>query len=166
MADDSQSGSILTEADVTRVREVLKAMRRNSLAELEIRIGKDRVVVRDPAATPPVPAPGVPLETGGAVTMPAPIGSPVATPIAGIYYASSRPGSEPFVKVGDPVTEGTVIGVVEAMKVFNEVISDKSGSVTDVLVHSGDSVTEGQPLIMVNTGRGQDDGPATTASER
>jgi acetyl-CoA carboxylase biotin carboxyl carrier protein len=166
VADDSQGGSVLNEADVTRVRAILEAMRRNRLAELEIRIGKDRVAVRDPAATSPVPVSGGVLEAGCVVTTTVPIGSPIETPITGTYYASSRPGAEPLVKVGDPVTEGTVIGLVEAMKVFNEIISDKSGSVTEVLVRSGDSVTEGQPLIMVDTGREHESGPATAASER
>ena len=166
MADDSQGDSILNKASVNRVRAVLDAMRRNSLSELEVRVGKDRVVVRDSEVITPTPVRGEVVDIDHAAMTSAVSGTPIATPITGIYYASSRPGAEPFVKVGDWITEGTVIGLVEAMKVFNEVVADKSGSVTEVLVASGDSVTEGEPLIMVSTDPEVTDGPSTTNSER
>ena len=166
MADDSQADSVLNKADVTRVRAVLDAMRRNNLSELEVRVGKDRVVVRDPEVITPTSVRGELLDIDQAAMTSVVSGTPIATPITGIYYASSRPGAEPFVKVGDWITEGAVIGLVEAMKVFNEVLSDKSGSVTEVLVASGDSVTEGEPLIMVNTDPEVTDGSSTTNLER
>ena len=166
MADDSQAYSVLNKADVNRVRAVLDAMRRNNLSELEVRVGKDRVVVRDPEVITPTSVRGELLDIDQAAMTSVVSGTPIATPITGIYYASSRPGAEPFVKVGDWISEGTVIGLVEAMKVFNEVVSNKSGSVTDVLVVSGDSVTEGDPLIIVSTDPELGDGPSTTNSER
>ena len=166
MADDSQADSVLNKADVNRVRAVLDAMRRNNLSELEVRVGKDRVVVRDPEVITPTSVRGELLDIDQAAMTSVVSGTPITTPITGIYYASSRPGAEPFVKVGDWITEDTVIGLVEAMKVFNEVLSDKSGSVTEVLVASGDSVTEGEPLIMVNTDPEVTDGSLTTNLER
>jgi len=166
VADDSQADSVLNKADVNRVRAVLDAMRRNNLSELEVRVGKDRVVVRDPEVITPTSVRGELLDIDQAAMTSVVSGTPITTPITGIYYASSRPGAEPFVKVGDWITEGTVIGLVEAMKVFNEVLSDKSGSVTEVLVASGDSVTEGEPLIMVNTDPEVTDGSLTTNLER
>ena len=166
MADDSQADSVLNKADVNRVRAVLDAMRRNNLSELEVRVGKDRVVVRDPEVITPTSVRGELLDIDQAAMTSVVSGTPITTPITGIYYASSRPGAEPFVKVGDWITEDTVIGLVEAMKVFNEVLSDKSGSVTEVLVASGDSVTEGEPLIMVNTDPEVTDGSSTTNLER
>tara|TARA_Y100000588_G_scaffold369986_1_gene439590 strand:+ start:10092 stop:10580 length:489 start_codon:yes stop_codon:yes gene_type:complete len=162
VADDP----ILNKVSVNRVRAVLDAMRRNSLTELEIRVGKDRVAVRDPESKTSSSVREGLVDIDQAVMMPALSGTPIATPITGIYYASSRPGAEPFVKVGDWISEGTVIGLVEAMKVFNEVVSDKSGSVTGVLVVSGDSVTEGDPLIIVSTDPELGDGSSTTNSER
>ena len=166
MADDSQADSVLNKADVNRVRAVLDAMRRNNLSELEVRVGKDRVVVRDPEVITPTSVRGELSDSDQAAMTSVVSGTPITTPITGIYYASSRPGAEPFVKVGDWITEGAVIGLVEAMKVFNEVLSDKSGSVTEVLVASGDSVTEGEPLIMVNTDPEVTDGSSTTNLER
>ena len=166
MADDSQGDSILNNVSINRVRAVLDAMRRNNLSELEVRVGKDRVVVRDPEVITPTSVRGELLDIDQAAMTSVVSGTPIATPITGIYYASLRPGAEPFVKVGDWITEGTVIGLVEAMKVFNEVVSDKSGSVTEMLVASGDSVTEGEPLIMVSTDPEVTDGSSPTNSER
>ena len=77
------------------------------------------------------------------------------SPLAGTYYASLSPGADPFVCVGARVTEGDVIGLLEAMKVFNEVTSDQTGDVVAVLVESGDILSNGQAIIIVDTGKAQ-----------
>lgn len=126
-------------------------MRRLDLSELEIRIGDQRVAVRlpDPGAAVLAPA-SVPA----AVPPPAlpPSGTPVTSPLAGTYYGSPRPGADPFVRVGTRVAAGDPIGLVEAMKVFNEITTDHSGEVVAVLVENGDTIAAGQPLIIVDTG--------------
>lgn len=76
-------------------------------------------------------------------------GKDVISPIVGVFYAASSPEAEPFVKVGDHVEKGQVIGIVEAMKLMNEIESDVSGVVTEVCVADGEGVEYGQPLIRV-----------------
>lgn len=127
-------------------------MRRLDLAELEIRIGDQRVAVRRPDAGGGASGPAsVP-----AVLPPAPplAGTPVDSPLAGTFYGSPSPGADPFVQVGSQVAAGDPIGLVEAMKVFNEITSDHAGEVVAILVENGDTIAAGQPLIIVDTGDG------------
>ena len=76
-------------------------------------------------------------------------GTDIVSPIVGMFYAASSPEAEPFVKVGDRVEKGQVIGIVEAMKLMNEIQSDVAGIVTEIYVENGDGVEYGQPLICV-----------------
>ncbi len=128
-------------------------MRRLDLSELEIRIGDDRVAVRRPDAGA---AAVVPTLAPAAAPSPAPppSGTSITSPLAGTYYGSPRPGADPFVRVGIQVSAGDPIGLVEAMKVFNEITTDHSGEVVAVLVENGDTIAAGQPLIIVDTGAG------------
>ncbi len=80
---------------------------------------------------------------------PEPLGTPVNSPTTGIYYSSPNPGSPPFVSEGDTVTAGQVIGLIEAMKVFNEITSTVSGRVVKVVATNGQLVNPGDPLILV-----------------
>ena len=126
-------------------------MRRLDLSELEIRIGDQRVAVRRPDAGTPTGAP-VAVPASVPPPAPAPPGTPVTSPLAGTYYGSPRPGAEPFVRVGVQVAAGDPIGLVEAMKVFNEITTDHAGEVVAVLVENGDTIAAGQSLIIVDTG--------------
>lgn len=128
-------------------------MRRLDLSELEIRIGDDRVAVRRPdaGAAAVVPAP---VPTAAPSPAPPPSGTPITSPLAGTYYGSPRPGADPFVRIGAQVAAGDPIGLVEAMKVFNEITTDHSGEVVAVLVENGDTIAAGQSLIIVDTGAG------------
>lgn len=128
-------------------------MRRLNLSELEIRIGDQRVAVRRPDVGAPAAAP---VSAAAAVppAAPPPSGIPVKSPLAGTYYGSPRPGADPFVRVGSQVAVGDPIGLVEAMKVFNEITADHAGEVVAVVVENGDTISAGQSLIIVDTGAG------------
>lgn len=76
-------------------------------------------------------------------------GTPISSPMMGIYYASPSPGSPAFVKAGQKVNAGDVIGLIEAMKVFNEITSTVTGSVAQICVENGQLVQPGEPLIYV-----------------
>jgi acetyl-CoA carboxylase biotin carboxyl carrier protein len=73
----------------------------------------------------------------------------IRSPIVGTFYASSSPDSEPYAKVGDIVTAESKIGIVEAMKIMNEISSGVSGKVVEILVKNGQSVTANQVLMLV-----------------
>ena len=75
----------------------------------------------------------------------------VKSPIVGTYYESPSPGSPPFIKPGDRVTQGQVVCIVEAMKLMNEIESDVAGEVVKILVSNGQPVEYGQPLFAVRT---------------
>lgn len=84
-----------------------------------------------------------------ATAAPVPTGTPVTSPTTGIFYSSPNPGAPPFVKVGDTVEAGQVIGLIEAMKVFNEITATVSGTVQQVQAHNGQLVQPGDVLLRI-----------------
>lgn len=76
-------------------------------------------------------------------------GTVVKSPIVGTFYVASSPDSEPFVKVGDSVHKGQVIGIIEAMKLMNEIESEYDGTIQKILVNNKDMVEYGQPLFVI-----------------
>ena len=139
---------------------------RSDLSELEVESGGTGLVLRKPAALAAAAAPApVPAAAAGSATdgAPAATGEPptagrdpaaaakpsVKAPLTGIFYASPAPGSAPYVTVGGEVAVGQVIGLIEAMKLFNEIKSDLAGRVVRVVPESGTLVKAKQPLIEV-----------------
>lgn len=165
MAKDTSNSNPGDVFDVRKVRRLVELMNEHDLAEIDLRQADQRIRLRKggdpvltavPAAAPaPVaaaPAPAAPGAAGGAPAAPAPeaiTGKVVKSPIVGTFYASPSPDAAPFVKVGDQIGPDTVVCIVEAMKVFNEVPAECSGKITAVLVESGDAVEFGQPLFKV-----------------
>lgn len=78
-----------------------------------------------------------------------PKGTPISSPMTGIFYASSSPGAPPFAKEGDHVNAGQVVGLIEAMKVFNEITATVAGTVTKVVPENGQLVQPGDPLLYI-----------------
>jgi acetyl-CoA carboxylase biotin carboxyl carrier protein len=132
------------------------------LDELELSVGDLRVRLARPraaaAAAPPVPAPAAPPVAPAAAPPDGltPFGEPgpgrahVSAPLTGVWYPAPSPGARPYVNEGDEVTTGQVIGLIEAMKLFNEIKSDVSGTVTRVLAESGTLVKRRQPLLEID----------------
>jgi len=144
-------------------------LERSDLTELEVEAGGTGIILRKavaPASSAPASA-SAPAEAAAsalASTHPAPAGpsraapadtaAPASTravlaPLTGIFYASPTPGSPPFVEVGREVVVGQVIGLIEAMKLFNEIKSDKAGRVVRVVPENGALVKAKHPLIEV-----------------
>jgi len=71
----------------------------------------------------------------------------ITSPMIGTFYTSPAPGEPPFVRVGDSVAQGDTIGIVEAMKIMNEIAADRSGEVTEILAANGETVEYGSPLV-------------------
>ena len=133
-------------------------LERSDLSELEVEAGRTGLVLRKPVAvaTPVAAAAAAPATTQApeagapAPDAPAPAARPsVKAPLTGIFYASPAPGSAPYVQVGGEVAVGQVIGLIEAMKLFNEIKSDLAGRVVKVVADSGALVKAKQPLIEV-----------------
>jgi acetyl-CoA carboxylase biotin carboxyl carrier protein len=137
---------------------------RSDLTELEVEAGGTGLVLRKPAALAPVAVavtPVVPALTADPAAA-ASVGSPAAgrdpavsakpsvkAPLTGIFYASPAPGSAPYVTAGGEVAVGQIIGLIEAMKLFNEIKSDLAGRVVRVVPESGTLVKAKQPLLEV-----------------
>jgi acetyl-CoA carboxylase biotin carboxyl carrier protein len=133
-------------------------LERSDLTELEVEAGGTGLVLRKPmaiagsaAAAGATPAaPEAPSPAVAAAQAPPPVARPAITaPLTGIFYASPAPGSAPYVQVGGEVAVGQVIGLIEAMKLFNEIKSDLAGRVVKVVAESGALVKARQPLIEV-----------------
>ena len=144
---------------VDRLAEVLE---RSDLTELEVEAGATAIVLRKPAAlvaampvAPEVPVAPAPTRTSGpesgaeGAVATAPTRPSVKAPLTGIFYASPSPGSPPYVRVGGEIAVGQIIGLIEAMKLFNEIKSDLAGRVVRVVAESGQLVKAKQPLIEV-----------------
>ena len=137
-------------------------LERSDLTELEVEAGGTSLVLRKPAAlgqliaAPPIAAPAggpapaaVPVSSQPAAGPSAPSRPAIVAPLTGIWYGSPAPGSAPFVEVGREVAVGQVVGLIEAMKLFNEIKSDLAGRVVRVVPESGALVKAKQPLIEV-----------------
>ncbi|HYK94288.1 MAG TPA: biotin/lipoyl-containing protein [Candidatus Dormibacteraeota bacterium] len=139
---------------------------RTELTELEVQVGATGLVLRKPLALAPMTADAVPAgmpgaaagagtEAGVAPPIPAADAGPparpaVMAPLTGIWYGSPAPGSAPYVNLGGEVAVGQVIGLIEAMKLFNEIKSDKAGRVVRITAEDGKLVRAKQPLIEVD----------------
>lgn len=149
--------------DIRKVKKLIELLEESGIAEIEIREGEESVRISRqqqgagtmvmaqpnymqmpaPAAAPPNPA---------AVTAPAisePKGHQVKSPMVGTFYRASAPGAKPFVEVGDSITAGATICIIEAMKMLNQIEADVSGKVTAILIENGQPVEFGQPLFII-----------------
>jgi acetyl-CoA carboxylase biotin carboxyl carrier protein len=146
---------------IDRLNTVLE---RGDLGELEVSAGGTTIILRAPSAVAVPVAVGAPAAEAVApaavaapeAEAPAPAGAPAAparpsvkAPLTGIYYGAPSPGATPYVAVGDHVSVGQIIGLIEAMKLFNEIKSDLAGRVVRICSENGALVKAKQPLIEV-----------------
>ena len=142
--------------DIRKVKKLIELVQESGIAELEIHEGEESVKISQigsaPAVVPQVaalaPAPVAVVEAA-AETAAVIAGHQITSPMVGVFYRASSPTSRPFVEVGDTVAVGAPVCIVEAMKLFNEIVSDKAGVVTAILCESGDPVEYGQPLVII-----------------
>jgi len=154
--------------DIRKLKELVRLMVVSDLVELDLRDDKEQVTIRRPSpqavphiVTAPVAATAAPQvsaavpATAGAAAPPvaAPAAADnrltVASPMVGTFYAASSPEKPAFAKVGDAVGPDTVVCLIEAMKVFNEIKADCSGIVDEILVGNGKPVEFGQALFRI-----------------
>ena len=135
-----------------------KLLNESELTELEIEVGQTALVLRKPAAFAEATVPGAETDKRPAQAVrvgepeqsgPAFKGHVVFAPLTGLFYSSPSPGAEPYVREGGQVSVGQVIGLIEAMKLFNEIKSDQAGHVVRIHAESGALVKAKQPLIEI-----------------
>ena len=126
------------EQDVKGTHSILKLKKKNEIVQ--------QVVATETVSAAPVIAN---TETSVQNTGASVSGNVVKCPLVGTFYAASSPDAEPFVKVGDHVSKGQVLGIVEAMKLMNEIESEFDGTVKEICVNNGDLVEFGQDLFII-----------------
>ena len=152
--------------DLRKLKKLIDLVQESGIAELEITEGEEKVkIVKGGAVSmmaAPAPAVAAPVEA-----RPAPAAAPAAAaaeadagqeghvvkaPMVGTFYTSNAPDAPPFVSTGSVVHPDTIVCIIEAMKVFNQITADVNGTIIEILVKNGDPVEFGQPLFRVRLG--------------
>ena len=144
---------------IDKVKQLISIMNENELSEIEIQEDVTKIRIKksdggDIRAIPSIAAPALPIrvESGqDAVAAPKEIGNfvEIVSPMVGTFYRASAPGADPCVNVGDTINEETVVCIIEAMKIMNEVKAEMSGEVVEAYVSDGEAIEFGQPLFRV-----------------
>ena len=148
--------------DIRKVKKLIELLEESGISELEISEGEESVrISRHPrsgvqvAAVPAAPvAHAVPIAaavpaTAAGERAPQNDEHTVTSPMVGTYYASASPGAKPFVEIGSEIEVGQILCIIEAMKMMNQIESDKAGRVTAILAKNGEPVEFGQPLFII-----------------
>jgi len=153
--------------DIRKVKKLIELLEESGIAEIEISEGEESVRISryppgGPAAQAPVvhyaPAPAAAqMAAPAAAAASAPVAAPpvprtdhtVTAPMVGTFYSSATPGAKSFVEIGSEVNVGDTLCIIEAMKMMNQIESDKTGRVTAILVKNGEPVEFGQPLFII-----------------
>ena len=145
--------------DIRKVKKLMELLEESGMSEIEIKEGEESVKIsrygnspvpshsfvqqQAPTSLPPVvAAPAI-------VDEPSTVGQSLTSPMVGTYYSAPSPTAKPFITIGQHVKQGDTIGIVEAMKIMNQIEAEKSGIVLQILVKDGEAVEFGQPLIIV-----------------
>ncbi len=150
--------------DLRKLKKLIDLVEESGIAELEITEGEEKVrISRNNSANAPataivtqVAAPAVAASAGGIAPAgasepvpAAPEGHVLKSPMVGTYYRAPTPGAKAFVEVGQSVTEGDTVCIIEAMKLLNEIEADRSGVIKAILVENGQPVEYGHPLMVI-----------------
>jgi acetyl-CoA carboxylase biotin carboxyl carrier protein len=149
--------------DVRTIRNLVALMSRHNLSEIDLREGELRIRLKrgsrrasGPAADfPPAPAPtsvpaNVPAPAPAEAAKPAKEYLTITSPTPGTFYSAQAPNADPFVRVGSRVTPTTVVCIIEAMKILNEIPAECTGVITEILVENQQAVEWGQVLFKVD----------------
>ena len=145
--------------DIRKVKKLMELLEESGMSEIEIKEGEESVKIsrygnspapshsfvqqQAPTSLPPMVAAPVIAD------QPSTVGQSLTSPMVGTYYSAPSPTAKPFVTIGQHVKQGDTIGIVEAMKIMNQIEAEQSGTVLQILVKDGEAVEFGQPLIIV-----------------
>ena len=151
--------------DIRKVKKLIELLEESGISELEISEGEEsvrisrhpRMTMQAPAAMPGPMVHAAPLVASAAATPATSAGEhkprnddyTVTSPMVGTYYSAASPGSKAFVEIGSEIKVGQILCIIEAMKMMNQIESDKAGRVTAILAKNGEPVEFGQPLFNI-----------------
>ena len=143
--------------DVRKIKKLIELIQSSDIAELEIVEGEESVRIsrNSPApaapiyAAPPIAAPVAGAPPLAEAVAEAPLGETIDAPMVGTYYSASSPTSKVFVEVGQKISIGDTLCIIEAMKMLNQIESDKTGTIKEILVENEQPVEFGQPLFVI-----------------
>lgn len=147
--------------DIRKIKKLIEIIEDSDVAELEISEGEEsvrisrissitppQVAVSAPIAAAPAPAPAA-VEAAPAADEEKISGHVVKSPMVGTYYRAASPGAKPFVELGQTVSVGDTLCIIEAMKILNQIEADKSGTIKQILVENAQPVEYDQPLFII-----------------
>ena len=146
--------------DIRKVKKLIELLEQSGMAEIEIKEGEESVKIsrfgNAPLITPTVSQqPAVMVNPSQVESTTASnkgteaSGNLISSPMVGTYYSAPSPSAKPFVTVGQHVNKGDTVGIIEAMKIMNQIEADHSGTVIEILVKDGEAVEFGQALIVI-----------------
>jgi acetyl-CoA carboxylase biotin carboxyl carrier protein len=149
--------------DIRKVKKLIELLEESGISELEISEGEEsvrisrhpRMAMQAPMAAAPMAAPAPALAqpatpaTAAGEHKPKVDDHTVTSPMVGTYYSASAPGAKAFVEIGTEIKTGQILCIIEAMKMMNQIESDKAGRVTAILAKNGEPVEFGQPLFII-----------------
>jgi len=150
------------EQDVEFIRALAELLRESELTEIEVertyadndalnvRLSQVATAVAAPIHVPAQPAPAPAAPEAPAAPAGPDLSNALTSPMVGTAYLSSEPGTEPFVRVGDTVSEGQTVLIIEAMKTMNQIPSPRAGTVRHILVDNAEPVEFGHPLMIID----------------
>ncbi|TCB66265.1 MULTISPECIES: acetyl-CoA carboxylase biotin carboxyl carrier protein [unclassified Acinetobacter] len=135
--------------DIRKIKKLIDLMIESDLQAIEVKEGDQSIALtrRSPVVAAAIPA--MPTPSAGAPSAPksAPRGAVETSPMVGVFYAAPSPGEATFIKVGQTVTAGETLGIIEAMKIMNPIEATQSGVIEEILVKNGEVIQFGQPLF-------------------
>lgn len=145
--------------DIRKIKKLIEIIEKSDIAELEITEGEESVSIKRYSSAPApitaapvatVPAAVITTETASAAAVVEKItGHIVKSPMVGSFFRAPAPGSSVFVNVGQKVSKGDALCIIEAMKILNQIEADKSGTITQILVENAQPVEYDQPLFVI-----------------
>jgi acetyl-CoA carboxylase biotin carboxyl carrier protein len=149
--------------DIRKVKKLIELLEESGISELEISEGEESVrisrhprmamqapmAVASPASPALLPAAPATPATAAGEHKPRNDEGTVTSPMVGTYYSASAPGAKAFVEIGSEIKVGQILCIIEAMKMMNQIESDKAGRITAILAKNGEPVEFGQPLFII-----------------
>ncbi len=145
--------------DLRKIKKLIELLEESDLSEMEIKEGEESIRLSRTSSTVqqvgavPVVSPGsvaLPVDSAASAVTEIPEGHHIRSPMVGTFYAAPKPGAKPFVQLGGKVQVGDTLCVIEAMKIFNQIEADKSGTIVAVLKDNGDPVEYGETLFVLS----------------